>query len=47
MRPCATIVIPELFEKEDLNTILDFLKESKNFNYKTEAGDTITITLSK
>ena len=35
------------FEKEDLNTVLDFLKESKNFNYTIEQGEVLTINLSK
>jgi transmembrane sensor len=35
------------YEKEDLNTVLDFLKESKNFNYTIEEGETLTINLSK
>lgn len=35
------------FEKEDLNTVLDYLKESKNFNYAIEPGEIITINLSK
>ena len=36
-----------IFEKEDLNTVLDFLKESKSFNYTIEQGETIIINLSK
>ncbi len=35
------------YEKEDLNTVLNYLKESKNFNYSTEQGEVLTITLSK
>ncbi len=35
------------FEKEDLNTVLDLLKESRNFNYTIEPGETLTINLSK
>ncbi len=35
------------FEKEDLTTVLDYLKESKNFNYTIEQGETLTINLSK
>ena len=35
------------YEKEDLNTVLDYLKESKNFNYTIEQGETLTINLSK
>ncbi len=35
------------YEKEDLNTVLDYLKESKHFNYKIEPGETLTINLSK
>jgi len=36
-----------IFEKEDLNTVLDFLKESRSFNYTIEHGETLTINLSK
>ena len=36
-----------IFEKEDLNTVLDFLKESRSFNYKIEPGETLTVNLSK
>jgi transmembrane sensor len=36
-----------MFEKEDLNTVLSFLKESKHFNYEIEPGDPITVNLSK
>jgi transmembrane sensor len=35
------------FEKEDLKTVLDFLKESKNFSYTIEQDNTININLSK
>lgn len=35
------------YEKEDLNTVLDFLKESKSFNYTIEKGESLTINLSK
>lgn len=35
------------FEKEDINTVLDFLKESRKFNYKIEYGETLKINLSK
>ncbi|MEJ8841127.1 FecR domain-containing protein [Lacibacter sp. H375] len=35
------------YEKEDLNTVLDYLKESKHFNYTIEPGQTLTINLSK
>lgn len=35
------------YEKEDLNTVLDYLKESKHFNYTIELGETLTINLSK
>lgn len=35
------------YEKEDLNTVLDYLKESKSFNYTIEPGETLTINLSK
>jgi transmembrane sensor len=36
-----------IFEKEDLNTVLNFLKESRSFNYTTEPGETVKINLSK
>jgi ferric-dicitrate binding protein FerR (iron transport regulator) len=36
-----------MYEKEDLNTVLDFLKESRHFNYVIEPGDPITVNLSK
>lgn len=36
-----------IFEKEDLNTLLDLLKESRDFNYTTEPGEIIKINLSK
>ncbi len=36
-----------IFEKEDLFIVLDFLKESRNFNYQVEQGETVTINLSK
>jgi transmembrane sensor len=36
-----------MFEKEDLNTVLAFLKESRHFNYVIEPGDPITVNLSK
>jgi ferric-dicitrate binding protein FerR (iron transport regulator) len=35
------------YEKEDLNTVLDYLKESRSFNYTIEKGETITVNLSK
>jgi transmembrane sensor len=35
------------FENEDLIKVLDFLKESKNFNYTIERGETLKVTLSK
>jgi transmembrane sensor len=35
------------YEKEDINTLLDFLKESKKFNYKIEYGETLKVNLSK
>ncbi|MEP7109897.1 MAG: FecR domain-containing protein [Ferruginibacter sp.] len=35
------------FEKEDLNTVLDFLKESRSFNYKIEQSGTLTVKLSE
>ena len=36
-----------IFEKEDLNTVLDYLKESRSFNYTIERGETLIINLSK
>lgn len=36
-----------VFEKEDLNTVLDFLKESRSFNYTIERGESLVINLSK
>jgi len=36
-----------IFEKEELNTVLDFLKESRSFNYTIERGEIVTINLSK
>jgi ferric-dicitrate binding protein FerR (iron transport regulator) len=36
-----------IFEKEELKTVLDFLKESKNFNYTIEQGKQLNIKLSK
>ena len=36
-----------IFEKEDLNTVLDYLKESRSFNYTIEHGETLTINLTK
>ena len=36
-----------MFEKEDVNTVLDFLKESRHFNYIVVPGEPITINLSK
>jgi transmembrane sensor len=35
------------YEKEDLNTVLDYLKESRSFNYTIEQEETLTINLSK
>ncbi len=35
------------FEKEDIHTVLDFLKESKAFNYKIEQGDRLKVYLTK
>ncbi|HEX5024629.1 MAG TPA: FecR domain-containing protein [Agriterribacter sp.] len=35
------------YEKEDLGTVLDFMKESKHFNFKMERGETLKIVLSK
>lgn len=34
-----------MFEKEELSTVLSFLKESKNFNYEIIPGDTLTYKL--
>lgn len=36
-----------IFEKEDLKTVLDFLKESRSFQYKIEPGEPNEIILSK
>lgn len=36
-----------IFEKEELNTVLDFLKESRDFNYSFEQGEVLTINLSR
>lgn len=36
-----------IFQKEDLITVLDFLKESRDFNYKTEPGEILKVNLSK
>lgn len=36
-----------IFEKEDINTVLEFLKESKKFNYRIENGETLRVILSK
>lgn len=36
-----------IFEKEELNTVLEFLKESRDFNYSFEQGEVLTINLSK
>lgn len=36
-----------IFEREELFMVLDFLKESRNFNYQIEKGQTLTINLSK
>lgn len=36
-----------IFEKEDLQTVLNFLKESKPFNYKINNGETLTVYLSR
>jgi ferric-dicitrate binding protein FerR (iron transport regulator) len=35
------------FEKEDIHTVLDFLKESKAFNYRIEQGEQLKVYLSK
>lgn len=35
------------FEKEKIETVLAFLKESKNFNYEIIPGDTLTVKLFK
>ncbi len=36
-----------IFEKEDLNTVLGFLKESRSFNYKIIPGEPLKVNLSK
>jgi ferric-dicitrate binding protein FerR (iron transport regulator) len=36
-----------VFEKEDLITVLDFLKESRHFNYTIKKGDILTVNLSE
>ena len=36
-----------IFEKEDLNTVLDFLKESRSFNYTIEKDESLTVNLFK
>ncbi|MFC0772100.1 FecR family protein [Terrimonas alba] len=36
-----------VFEKEDINTVLDFLKESRSFKYRIEEGEPLQINLSK
>ncbi len=36
-----------MFEKEDLTTVLDFLQESKQFNYEVMKEDPVTINLSR
>ncbi|GAB2808241.1 FecR family protein [Ferruginibacter profundus] len=36
-----------IFDKEDLNTVLDYLKEARNFHYTIERGETLIINLSK
>jgi hypothetical protein len=36
-----------MFEKEDVHTVLDFLKESRHFTYTIEPGDPATIYLSE
>ncbi len=35
------------YEKEELSTVLDFLKESMNFNYEIEHGETLKVNLFK
>lgn len=35
------------FEKEDLRTVLAFLKESRAFNFTIDSGETVVVTLSK
>lgn len=35
------------FEKEDLEKVLEFLRESRHFNFKIDAGETLTVILSK
>src|SRR5688572_23742492 len=36
-----------IFEKEDLNTVLGFLKESRGFNYRVVQGEPLIINLSR
>ncbi|MEO6730057.1 MAG: FecR domain-containing protein [Ferruginibacter sp.] len=36
-----------MFEKEDLNTVLDLLKESRSFNFEIEPGESLKVNLSK
>jgi len=36
-----------VFEKEDLQALLDFLKESKSFNYRINNGQIQTVLLSR
>jgi len=36
-----------VFEKEDLQTVLDFLKESKPFNYRINNGEVLSVFLSR
>lgn len=35
------------FEKEDLRTVLAFMKESRAFNFTIDTGETVVVTLSK
>lgn len=35
------------FEKEDINTVLEYLRESRKFSYKIEEGDPLKIYLSR
>ena len=36
-----------VFENEDIQTVLNFLKESRHFNFKMETGETVKVVLSR
>lgn len=36
-----------VFEKEDLKTVLEFLQESRHFNFRIDTRETLTVSLSK